>query len=135
MNRGGSWNNNARNCRVSNRNNNTPSNRNNNLGLRLALSKTSTQVNTPESTHLGTLNVQGHVYDAKDKEAMIGATVILLEDGKKTSTGCVTDIDGNFTIAVPATGKHSLKISYVGYKDSKVDIDKGNNQKLEIPMR
>ena len=37
VNRGGSWNNNARNCRVSNRNNNTPTNRNNNVGLRLAL--------------------------------------------------------------------------------------------------
>lgn len=37
VNRGGSWNNTARNCRVSNRNNNDPSNRNNNLGLRLAL--------------------------------------------------------------------------------------------------
>ncbi|MBQ7211309.1 MAG: SUMF1/EgtB/PvdO family nonheme iron enzyme [Muribaculaceae bacterium] len=37
VNRGGSWNNDARNCRVSNRNNNTPDNRNNNLGLRLAL--------------------------------------------------------------------------------------------------
>ena len=35
--RGGSWNNNARNCRVSNRNNNSPGNRNDNLGLRLAL--------------------------------------------------------------------------------------------------
>jgi hypothetical protein len=30
----GSWNNNAQNCRVSNRNNNTPTNRNNNLGFR-----------------------------------------------------------------------------------------------------
>ena len=34
--RGGSWNNNARNCRVANRNNNNPDNRNNNNGLRLA---------------------------------------------------------------------------------------------------
>ncbi|MBQ4632405.1 MAG: SUMF1/EgtB/PvdO family nonheme iron enzyme [Prevotella sp.] len=33
--RGGSWNNNAGNCRVSNRNNNTPSNRNNNYGFRV----------------------------------------------------------------------------------------------------
>ncbi|MGM9688374.1 MAG: hypothetical protein ACI3YD_04920 [Alloprevotella sp.] len=39
MNRGGSWNNEPRNCRSSNRNNNTPDNRNNNLGLRLALSE------------------------------------------------------------------------------------------------
>ena len=34
--RGGSWNNNADNCRVANRNNNNPDNRNNNNGLRLA---------------------------------------------------------------------------------------------------
>ncbi|MDY0296019.1 MAG: SUMF1/EgtB/PvdO family nonheme iron enzyme [Acidobacteriota bacterium] len=33
--RGGSWNNNASNCRSANRNNNHPSNRNNNLGFRL----------------------------------------------------------------------------------------------------
>jgi len=38
VNRGGSWNNNARNCRSANRNRNTPGNRNNNLGFRLALS-------------------------------------------------------------------------------------------------
>jgi hypothetical protein len=35
VNRGGSWNNNARNCRSANRNNNSPDNRNDNLGLRL----------------------------------------------------------------------------------------------------
>ena len=33
--RGGSWNNNARNCRSANRNRNTPENRNNNLGFRV----------------------------------------------------------------------------------------------------
>jgi len=38
VNRGGSWNNNARNCRSANRNRNTPTNRNNNLGFRVALS-------------------------------------------------------------------------------------------------
>ncbi|NCB85771.1 MAG: hypothetical protein EOM44_14965 [Bacteroidia bacterium] len=36
-NRGGSWNNTARNCRSAFRNNNNPSNYNNNLGFRLAL--------------------------------------------------------------------------------------------------
>ena len=33
--RGGSWNNNAQNCRSAYRNNNTPDNRNNNVGFRL----------------------------------------------------------------------------------------------------
>lgn len=37
VNRGGSWNNKAENCRAANRNNNWPTNRNNNLGFRLAL--------------------------------------------------------------------------------------------------
>lgn len=37
VNRGGSWNNNARNCRAANRNRNEPGNRNNNLGFRVAL--------------------------------------------------------------------------------------------------
>jgi Sulfatase-modifying factor enzyme 1 len=36
VNRGGSWNNNPQNCRVANRNNNSPGNSNNNLGFRLA---------------------------------------------------------------------------------------------------
>ena len=38
VNRGGSWNNNAQNCRSANRNNNSPGNSNNNIGFRLALS-------------------------------------------------------------------------------------------------
>lgn len=37
VNRGGSWNNQASNCRSANRNRNDPSNRNNNLGFRLLL--------------------------------------------------------------------------------------------------
>jgi len=35
--RGGSWNNNATNCRSAYRNNNEPANRNNNIGLRLVV--------------------------------------------------------------------------------------------------
>ena len=38
VNRGGSWNNNARNLRSANRNRNTPGNRNDNLGFRPASS-------------------------------------------------------------------------------------------------
>ena len=38
VNRGGSWNNNAENCAVSNRNSNSPDNRNNKLGFRLVRS-------------------------------------------------------------------------------------------------
>ncbi|MBN1340091.1 MAG: SUMF1/EgtB/PvdO family nonheme iron enzyme [Bacteroidales bacterium] len=37
VNRGGRWNNNANNCKVANRNNNSPGNSNNNIGFRLVL--------------------------------------------------------------------------------------------------
>jgi len=37
VNRGGSWNNDAANCRTANRNTNDPTNRTNNNGFRLAL--------------------------------------------------------------------------------------------------
>ncbi|HAJ59446.1 MAG TPA: hypothetical protein DCP31_09410 [Cyanobacteria bacterium UBA8543] len=40
--RGGSWNNNPRNCRCAYRNRNTPDNRNNNIGFRVVISPVST---------------------------------------------------------------------------------------------
>ncbi|MFZ4633714.1 MAG: SUMF1/EgtB/PvdO family nonheme iron enzyme [Saprospiraceae bacterium] len=46
--RGGSWNNDPTNCRVANRNNNTPDNRNNNAGFRLA----NTGISSPEGRTL-----------------------------------------------------------------------------------
>ena len=45
VNRGGSWNNHASNCRSANRNRNDPSNRNNNLGFRLLLNSAEVESN------------------------------------------------------------------------------------------
>ena len=47
--RGGSWNNNPRNVRVSNRNRNDPANRNDNNGLRLAQSARAALCRCPDS--------------------------------------------------------------------------------------
>ena len=44
MNRGGSWNNDAANCRTANRNTNDPTNRTNNNGFRLALNSAGKEV-------------------------------------------------------------------------------------------
>lgn len=61
----------------------------------------------------------GNVRDAQD-EPLIGVSVQVVENKAAVST----DIDGNFTIKVPA-GAVTLKISYVGYKakDVKVGAD------------
>ena len=50
VNRGGSWNNDARNCRSANRNRNDPENRNNNLGFRLARSSADRVDALPDGT-------------------------------------------------------------------------------------
>ena len=59
---------------------------------------------------LADISVQGTVIDADTSEPMIGVSVLV----KGTTTGTVTDFDGNFELAVP--DKATLQLSYIGYK-------------------
>ncbi|MEY3918413.1 MAG: hypothetical protein RLZZ132_748 [Bacteroidota bacterium] len=61
----------------------------------------------------GTL--RGTIKDAKSKEDIIGATILVQGINK----GAATDINGFFSFAKLPAGSYSLKISYVGY-DSKI---------------
>ena len=56
------------------------------------------------------INVKGKVIDADTSEPMIGVSILV----KGTTTGTVTDFDGNFTLTVP--DKATLQLSYMGYK-------------------
>ena len=56
------------------------------------------------------IHVKGTVIDADTSEPMIGVSILV----KGTSTGTVTDFDGNFDINVP--DKATLQLSYMGYK-------------------
>ena len=56
------------------------------------------------------INVKGKVIDADNSEPMIGVSILV----KGTSTGTVTDFDGNFELSVP--DKATLQLSYIGYK-------------------
>ena len=62
-----------------------------------------------------TITVKGQVVD-QNGEPLVGATVKV----KDSSTGAVTDIDGNFQISVPSNAV--LVVSYVGYKDKEVAV-------------
>ncbi len=57
--------------------------------------------------------ISGKVIDAKNGETLIGASIIIDEN---PTMGAATDIDGNFTIPKVPTGKHSLKVNYIGYQ-------------------
>ena len=60
--------------------------------------------------------VSGTVVDAAG-EAVIGASVMV----KGTSTGTITDFDGNFTLQ-NVSEKASLVISYVGYRNQTIAV-------------
>lgn len=65
-------------------------------------------------------NVSGKVVDATG-EPVIGASVVV----KGTTTGVVTDIDGNFSIPnVPRNA--NLEISYIGFKTQSVSVSGKN---------
>lgn len=64
-----------------------------------------------------TRTYSGSVVDAGNNEPLIGATVMPVGGGQ----GTATDVDGNFTLTVPANVK-SVKVTYVGYKEQTVAL-------------
>lgn len=70
--------------------------------------------------------ISGTVVDAANNEPLIGATVSPIGGGQ----GAATDLEGSFTINVPANVK-SAKISYVGYKEETVALHNGMKVRLE----
>ena len=60
------------------------------------------------------IHVKGKVIDADGAEPMIGVSVLVVG----SSTGTVTDFDGNFELTVP--DRATLQLSYIGYKTIEV---------------
>jgi len=83
------------------------------LSAMLMILSASAQTGTP-------INVRGTVTDISG-EPIIGASIQL----QGTTSGIVTDYDGNFSIQAPANG--TLVISYVGYVTQTISIQNRNN--------
>ncbi len=62
-------------------------------------------------------NITGKLIDAETDEPLIGASVLI----EGTSTGTVSDFDGNFVLNNVAAGTYTLVVSYIGYDDVKMD--------------
>ena len=71
----------------------------------------------PEVVQQSTVRVTGIVKDTNG-EPVIGANVMAVG----TTVGVITDLDGKFTLEVPAGSK--LKISFIGYKDQEIIVKK-----------
>ena len=74
------------------------------------VSNTMVQVGTQTKT------VKGTIID-ESGEPLIGVSIVV----KGTSTGTITDFNGNFSINLPA-GRKELVISYIGYKEQTVTV-------------
>lgn len=61
--------------------------------------------------------IHGTVLDASNQEPLIGATIMPIGGGN----GAAADIDGHFTITVPANVKKA-QVSYVGFTTKQVDL-------------
>jgi len=71
--------------------------------------------------------ISGIVIDNSTNEPLIGASVQV----EGTNLGVITDIDGTFSIEVPA-GASRLLISYIGFTNQTIDI--GNQTNLTINL-
>lgn len=63
----------------------------------------------------------------RHERPLIGASILVVG----TSTGVITDLDGNFNIIVPS-GATALQISYVGYETVTVPVPSGNTVNVKM---
>ena len=67
-----------------------------------------------------TRTYHGTVLDASNNEPLVGATIMPIGGGQ----GVAADVDGQFTLTVPANVKKAT-VSYVGYVSEEVDLSDG----------
>lgn len=81
------------------------------------------------SVGLAQSTVTGTVRGEKDEAALIGVNVQV----KGTFTGTVTDIDGNYSIDIPASSTDPILVfSYVGYKSQEEAVGGRSNVSIQL---
>ena len=75
---------------------------------------------------LAQVTVQGYVSD-ETQNPLIGVSVIV----EGSSTGTVTNVDGNFTIEVPSA-ESVLRFSYIGYQTQRITV--GNQTTMNVVL-
>jgi len=78
---------------------------------------------------LGQFKVSGNVTDANSGDKLVGANVIV----EGTETGTSTDVDGNYSLTVPA-GLSTAKVTarYIGFKQATVTVTASGTQDFSL---
>ena len=95
------------------------------LDATLKAAGTNEQATLREAQHGKTIVVKGKVVD-KGGQAVIGANILV----KGTSTGAVTDLDGNYTLSVSPNA--TLVFSYIGMKSQTVAVN--NRKQIDVTL-
>lgn len=66
--------------------------------------------------------VRGKVTDKKDRQAIIGASVVEIDKDGRTISGISTDIEGNYVLRVSSL-QTRISVSFIGYKTSVIGLN------------
>ena len=75
-------------------------------------------------THAQDLELSGCVLDADTDKPLVEASIAVWQETASDSTtigGAATDSEGTFTIETPEVGPYTLRISFVGYDDQRIE--------------
>lgn len=79
-------------------------------------------------------NVRGKVLDTESEQPLFGATVIVVNS--EPLIGSSTDFDGNYRLNNVPIGRHTLKISMLGYEEQLIpNIQLGTGKELILNIR
>ena len=78
---------------------------------------------------LAQFKVSGTITDANTGDKLVGANVVV----EGTETGTSTDMDGNYSLTIPA-GLSSAKVTarYIGYKQATVTVTASGTQDFSL---
>lgn len=75
-----------------------------------------------------TSTIKGRVMDAGYEEPLPGVNVVV----KGTNYGTITDLEGNFSIDVPAGQKNTLEFASIGYMQEEIDVEDEKSIDVEL---
>jgi outer membrane receptor protein involved in Fe transport len=82
----------------------------------------------PSNNNLKTGAVSGKVIDETTKQALPYVSIVIKDANNKSTTGGITDDNGNFSIKQIPEGENNVEILFIGYKTEtkKINITKSN---------
>ena len=76
------------------------------------------------------VTITGKVTDSETQQGLPGASVLVVG----TTTGTVTDVNGDFSITVDQAGPIKLAVSFVGYASATIDVNTSNGSTAPLSI-